>query len=191
LSSEEGINGTSTNEVDGAVVAAPAAPGEADEEELMDNEGEPNAIVNQRSGGRSMGKGLERMSRGLNSKLPVVIVEGKRRPEAPIQAAKLASEGGIVLRQHMPIHPHWKEYKKDESVHKDFVGKVSVKFSMDPCSENCSCTSGFWTNRRASPVIFSPFFFCLISSHYGWVSSALSFGYLLESVFTAEIQWHF
>ena len=39
LSSEEGINGTSTNEVDGAVVAAPAAPGEADEEELMDNEG--------------------------------------------------------------------------------------------------------------------------------------------------------
>jgi len=132
LSSEEGINGTSTNEVDGAVVAAPAAPGEADEEELMDNEGEPNAIVNQRSGGRSMGKGLERMSRGLNSKLPVVIVEGKRRPEAPIQAAKLASEGGIVLRQHMPIHPHWKEYKKDESVHKDFVGKVSVKFSMDP-----------------------------------------------------------
>ena len=73
-----------------------------------------------------MGKCLERMSRGLNSKLPVVIVEGKRRPEAPIQAAKLASEGGIVLRQHMPIHLHWKEYKKDESVHKDFVGKVSV-----------------------------------------------------------------
>ncbi|CAN6289597.1 unnamed protein product [Urochloa humidicola] len=49
-----------------------------------------------------------------------------------MQAAKLASEGGIVLRQHMPIHPHWKDYKKDESILKDFLGKVSVKFSMDP-----------------------------------------------------------
>ncbi|CAN6372074.1 unnamed protein product [Urochloa humidicola] len=128
--SEGSINRTSTNEEDDAVVTAPA---QVDEHEEMDiHEGEPNAMINQRSRGRSMGKGLERMSRGLNSKLPVVIVEGKRRPEAPMQAAKLASEGGIVLRQHMPIHPHWKDYKKDKSVFKDFVGKVSVKFSMDP-----------------------------------------------------------
>ncbi|CAO2150286.1 unnamed protein product, partial [Urochloa humidicola] len=96
------------------------------------HEGEPNAMVNQRSRRRSMGKGLERMSRGLNSKVPVVIVEGMRRPEAPMQAAKLASEGGIVLRQHMPIHPHWKDYKKDKSVLNDFASKVSAKFSMDP-----------------------------------------------------------
>ncbi|CAL5034206.1 unnamed protein product [Urochloa decumbens] len=79
-----------------------------------------------------MGKGLERMSRGINNKISVVIVEGMRRPEAPMQAAKLASEGGIVLRQHMPIHPRWKEYKEDKSILNDFVGKVSVKFSMDP-----------------------------------------------------------
>ncbi|CAL5017487.1 unnamed protein product [Urochloa decumbens] len=89
-------------------------------------------MINQRSRGRSMGKGLERMSRGLNSKVPVVIVEGMRRPDAPMQAAKLASEGGIVLRQHMPIHLRWKDYKEDKSVLNDFVGKVSVKFSMDP-----------------------------------------------------------
>lgn len=83
-------------------------------------------MTNQRSRGRSMGKGLERMSRASNSKLPVVIVEGMRRPEAPMQAAKLASEGGIVLREHMPIYPRWKDYKDDESIFKDFVGKVSV-----------------------------------------------------------------
>ncbi|CAN6356912.1 unnamed protein product [Urochloa humidicola] len=90
--------GTSTNEEVDELVAAPA--------QVDEHEGEPNAMINQRSRGRSMGKGLERMSRGLNSKVPVVIVEGMRRPEAPMQAAKLASEGGIVLRQHMPIHPH-------------------------------------------------------------------------------------
>ncbi|CAN6179103.1 unnamed protein product, partial [Urochloa humidicola] len=128
--SEGGTNGTSTDEADGAVAAAPT---QDDEHEEMDiHEGQPNAMVNQRSRGRSMGKGLERMSRGLSSKLPVVIVEGKRRPEAPMQAAKLASEGGIVLRQHMPILPHWKDYKKDKSIFQDYMGKVSVKFSMDP-----------------------------------------------------------
>ncbi|CAL4964457.1 unnamed protein product [Urochloa decumbens] len=125
--SEGGTSGTSTN------VEDDAAPAQADEHEEGDiHEGEPNAMINQRSRGRSMGKGLERMSRGLNSKVPVVIVEGMRRPEAPMQAAKLASEGGIVLRQHMPIHLRWKDYKEDKSVLNDFVGKVSVKFSMDP-----------------------------------------------------------
>ncbi|CAN6171646.1 unnamed protein product, partial [Urochloa humidicola] len=84
---------------------------------------------------RSMGKDLDKMCRGLNSKIPVVIAEGKRRPEAPIQAAKFASEGGIVLRQHMPVHTHWKEYKKDESLLEDFMGKVSAKFSIDTKNE--------------------------------------------------------
>jgi hypothetical protein len=45
--------------------------------------------------------------------MPLVIAKGKRRPEAPMQAAKLASEGGIILRQHIPIYTHWKEYKKE------------------------------------------------------------------------------
>ena len=66
------------------------------------------------------------MSRGLNTKIPMVIAEGKRRPEVPMQAAKLASEGGIILRQHIPIYTHWKEYKKDEGPLKDYMGKVAV-----------------------------------------------------------------
>jgi len=53
-----------------------------------------------------MGRDLDMICHGLNSKMPLVIAKGKRRPEAPMQAAKLASEGGIILRQHIPIYTH-------------------------------------------------------------------------------------
>jgi len=76
--------------------------------------------------GRSAGRELDRLSRGLCMKLPIHISEGNRRPEAPIQAAKLASEGGITLRQHIPILTHWKEYKKNESHLENYIGKIGV-----------------------------------------------------------------
>ena len=53
-----------------------------------------------------MGRQLESLSRGLGIKIPIHIAEGKRRLEPPIQAAKLASEGGTILRQHILIFPH-------------------------------------------------------------------------------------
>jgi len=58
----------------------------------------------------------------------VHIAEGKLRPEVPLQAAKLASEAGIILRNHVPIFTHWKHYKDKDaiSVVKDFNEKVSV-----------------------------------------------------------------
>jgi len=75
-----------------------------------------------------MGRDLDRISRGLNTRIPVVIAEGKKRPEPPMQAAKLASEGGIILRQHIPIFTHWKEYKdiKNKDVLLGYMGKISV-----------------------------------------------------------------
>ena len=77
---------------------------------------------------RSRGKQLESLSRGLGFKIPIQISDGKRRPEPPIQAAKFASEGGIVLRQHIPVFSHWKEYKKKENEGKiiDYIGKLAV-----------------------------------------------------------------
>ena len=63
--------------------------------------------------GLSMGIELDSITRGLRTRIPVVIKEGKRRPEAPMQAAKLASEGGIIIRQHIPIYTSWKEYKDE------------------------------------------------------------------------------
>lgn len=43
-----------------------------------------------------------------------------------MQAAMLASEGGIFLRQHIPILTHSKEYKKKKLYLEDFVGKLGV-----------------------------------------------------------------
>lgn len=76
-----------------------------------------------------VGRDLDRISRGLNSKIPVILLEGKKRPEAPMQAAKLASEAGITLRNHIPILPHWKLYKKEKAMRQDFREKVAVSRS--------------------------------------------------------------
>jgi len=54
---------------------------------------------------------LDNISRGLRDKIPVHISEGKLRLEEPLQAAKLASEAGITIQDHVPIYPHWKHYK--------------------------------------------------------------------------------
>ncbi|XBI28880.1 hypothetical protein VPH35_053004 [Triticum aestivum] len=58
------------------------------------------------------GKGLERITKSLGSKVPIQIAEGMKRPEKPLQLAKLASECGLVARSHLPVLPHFKLYKK-------------------------------------------------------------------------------
>jgi hypothetical protein len=55
---------------------------------------------------RRMGKGLDRISRGLNDKIKVHIAQGNKRPEAPMQATMLSSEAGIFIWDHNPIFPH-------------------------------------------------------------------------------------
>jgi hypothetical protein len=72
------------------------------------------------------GAGLERMTKSLGTKVKIHIAEGAKRPENPLQAAKLASEAGLIARSHTPILPHFKEYKKDPNLMKDFIGKVAV-----------------------------------------------------------------
>ena len=58
------------------------------------------------------GKGLERITKSLGSKVPIQIAEGMKRPEKPLQAAKLASDYGIIAISHPPVLPHFKLYKK-------------------------------------------------------------------------------
>ncbi|SPT16739.1 unnamed protein product [Triticum aestivum] len=58
------------------------------------------------------GKGLERITKSLGSKVPIQNAEGMKRPEKPLQAAKLACECGLVARSHLPVLPHFKLYKK-------------------------------------------------------------------------------
>lgn len=111
-----------------------------DEEMDITVEGTLTASTQVDHRGASMGIELDSITRGLGTRIPVVIKEGKRRPEAPMQAAKLASEGGIIVRQHVPILTSWKEYKKDKVQFKDqldnFIGKLSVNLSLTGEKEN-------------------------------------------------------
>ncbi|SPT18501.1 unnamed protein product [Triticum aestivum] len=70
------------------------------------------------------GKGLERITKSLGSKVPIQIAEGMKHPEKPLQAAKLASECGLVARSHLPVLPHFKLYKKMLVYWRTTLGKL-------------------------------------------------------------------
>ena len=73
------------------------------------------------------GRGLERITKSLGSKVPIQIAEGLKRPEKPLQSAKLASECGLVARNHLPVLPHFKLYK-NASLLENYIGKVAVSY---------------------------------------------------------------
>jgi len=68
------------------------------------------------------------MTRAMGKRLSISVAEGKKRPHQPVQAAKFASEAGVIVRDHVPIFTHWKDYKKEENapVFENFVGKLAV-----------------------------------------------------------------
>ncbi|WVZ56366.1 LOW QUALITY PROTEIN: hypothetical protein U9M48_006912, partial [Paspalum notatum var. saurae] len=49
------------------------------------------------------GKGLNKLTKSMGHKLQPTFVQGKKRPEQPLQAAKLASESGIVNRLEIDV----------------------------------------------------------------------------------------
>ena len=55
---------------------------------------------------------LDRMAKAMGRRLPVTVAEGNLRPHDLLQAAKFASEDGIIVRGQVPILAHWKEYKE-------------------------------------------------------------------------------
>jgi hypothetical protein len=60
--------------------------------------------------------------------MPISVAKGNRRPHDPVQAAKFASEAGVVIRHQIPILMHWKHYKKPSGVvhYKSFVERLTV-----------------------------------------------------------------
>ncbi|TVU41387.1 hypothetical protein EJB05_14899, partial [Eragrostis curvula] len=81
------------------------------------------------------GKNLERINKGMDKKLAIHISEGKKQQEVPLQAAKLATKGGIVLRRHIPVLHHWKMYR-DEREREHLVNYINkVQFSIDTTSK--------------------------------------------------------
>ena len=74
----------------------------------------------------NMGRGLQRLNRAHCGKLQVVITKGNIRPVVPLIAAKFATECNIIVRNHVPVFPKWKDYKNQTAIHKMFRGKVAV-----------------------------------------------------------------
>ena len=72
---------------------------------------------------KTMGYGLEKMlNRG--NRLAIHVAERKKRPEVPLQAAKLASETGVALRDNLLIYKSWKLYD-------NVVGQAEVRKVLD------------------------------------------------------------
>jgi hypothetical protein len=61
------------------------------------------------------------MTKAMGRRLPIVVQEGKK-PQDPVQAAKLALDAGVIIRESIPVLPHWKDYKKDDVHYKAFEG---------------------------------------------------------------------
>ena len=72
---------------------------------------------------------LDKISKSLGGlRMLISIAEGNRRPHDPVQAAKFASEAGVVVKSEVPILMHWKYYKKPSDViqYKKFVDRLNV-----------------------------------------------------------------
>jgi hypothetical protein len=65
----------------------------------------------------------------MRKKLSIHISEGNKRPEVPMQAAKLATEAGIVLRRHIPVLPHWNKLQHEQDHLSNYINKVAVSIS--------------------------------------------------------------
>jgi hypothetical protein len=76
--------------------------------------------------GPNIGRELVQMTRSKKGKLPLVIEPGKKRPNSLMIAAKFATECNIAVRNHVPIFPHWKEYKKHPTMIRAYIERVGV-----------------------------------------------------------------
>jgi hypothetical protein len=65
------------------------------------------------------------MTKAMGRRLPIVVQEGKKTSRS-CQAAKLASEAGVIIRESIPVLPHWKDYKKYDVHYKAFEGQLAV-----------------------------------------------------------------
>ena len=66
------------------------------------------------------------MTKAMGRTLPITVVEGNLRPHDPMQAAKFASEAGVIVRGQVPMLTHWKEYKQHTEHFDGFMRKLSV-----------------------------------------------------------------
>lgn len=77
---------------------------------------------------QTSGLGLKKMIQAMGTRMPISVIEGNKGPPDPLQAAKFASEAGVVVRSQVPIFPHWKYYQQQPGLahFSQFVTKLSV-----------------------------------------------------------------
>ncbi|RLM99510.1 hypothetical protein C2845_PM06G27110 [Panicum miliaceum] len=85
--------------------------------ELKDeNLNEISAAPTQRGGRRKVrlaprGIMIDKINKAMGRRMPISIAEGNQMPHDPVQAAKFASDAGVVVRSQVPIFTNWEAYK--------------------------------------------------------------------------------
>ena len=86
------------------------------------------AVPPQKGGWRKTNRGvlLHKMTKAMGRRVPIPVAEGNLRPHELVQAAKFASEAGVILRSEVPILIHWKGYKQHTEHFDGFIGRLSM-----------------------------------------------------------------
>ena len=79
-----------------------------------------------------MGELLSSLYGSPASKLTVVIPKGKIRPASAKIGAKFATECYKTVKFHVPVHSHWRKYKRDANLLSDYYQKVGVSIYCIP-----------------------------------------------------------
>ena len=58
--------------------------------------------------------------------MPISVAEGNLRPNEPVQAAKFASDDGVIIRSQVPTLTHWNQYMEQTEHFDSFMGRLSV-----------------------------------------------------------------
>ncbi|XP_040383092.1 uncharacterized protein LOC107304726 [Oryza brachyantha] len=94
---------------------------------------------------QTMGHGLEKYVQRTGHKMHISFTDGKRRPQDPTQASKLASECGIHIRNHLRVATHWKMYKTNDykKAIPAAITSIAGKFDMNANDEvaRATCTN--------------------------------------------------
>ncbi|KAE8782084.1 hypothetical protein D1007_44602 [Hordeum vulgare] len=114
------------------------------------------------------GKGLERITKSLGTKVPIQITQGMKRPEKPLQATKFASECGFVARSHLPVLPHFMEFKNNATLLEDYIGKV-----VETCVSNKINREKVVYQQRTSSRHYTAHIFATKEEHKGEELSAI------------------
>uniref|UniRef100_K4A0Y5 Uncharacterized protein n=2 Tax=Setaria italica TaxID=4555 RepID=K4A0Y5_SETIT len=93
---------------------------------------------------------LDKMTKAMGRRMPISGAEGNTRPHESLQAAKFASEAGVIVKSQVPIFPHWKDYKEGIEHFEGFLKRLSGRLAIGRRDKATSdaCVSVFKSRIR-------------------------------------------